>query len=130
MMGGMQGAMVDGTYLTGPELFRTAQVWAFNGVAGLTAEPFFAARRGETIVVNVVNDTAFPHAMHVHGHHFRVLERSGADINDRPWLDTFLIGPTQKTTIAFVADNPGKWLFHCHMLEHQAAGMKTWFEVA
>ncbi|VAX07178.1 Multicopper oxidase, partial [hydrothermal vent metagenome] len=34
-----------------------------------------------------------------------------------------------KTTIAFVADNPGKWLFHCHMLEHAAAGMSSWFEV-
>ncbi len=32
-------------------------------------------------------------------------------------------------TIAFVADNPGKWMIHCHMLDHQAAGMMTWFEV-
>ncbi|MEF2549182.1 multicopper oxidase domain-containing protein [Aurantimonas sp. E1-2-R+4] len=32
--------------------------------------------------------------------------------------------------VALEASNPGKWLLHCHMLEHQVAGMKTWFEVA
>ena len=129
MMGGMTGAVVDGDYLEGEALYRTRQVWAFNGVAGLAEKPFFSARRGETIVVRVINDTAFPRAMHVHGHHFRIIDRSGSEIDDTPWRDTFLVGPTQMTTIAFVADNPGKWLFHCHMLEHQAAGMKTWFSV-
>ena len=44
--------------------------------------------------------------------------------------DTFLIGPEQTTEVAFVAGNPGKWLYHCHMLEHAAAGMTTWFEVS
>ena len=129
MMGRMTGAIVEGNYLEGEALFRTKQVWAFNGVAGLAEKSFFSAQRGESIVVRVINDTAFPHAMHVHGHHFRVIERSGSKIDKTPWRDTFLIGPTQETTIAFVADNPGKWLIHCHMLEHQAAGMKTWFEV-
>ncbi|WP_338018609.1 multicopper oxidase domain-containing protein [Oricola indica] len=32
-------------------------------------------------------------------------------------------------SVSLVADNPGKWLYHCHMLEHAAAGMNTWFEV-
>jgi FtsP/CotA-like multicopper oxidase with cupredoxin domain len=66
----------------------------------------------------------------VHGHHFQILEREDSEIDEgRPWKDTFLIGPTQTTRIAFVADNPGKWLLHCHMLEHAAAGMTTWFKV-
>ncbi|MCB1487517.1 MAG: multicopper oxidase family protein [Bauldia sp.] len=130
MMGRMVGAIVDGQYIEGKALWQSGQVWAFNGVAGLAETPFFRAKAGETVVVRVINDTAFPHAMHVHGHHFRVLERSGSAIKHTPWRDTFLVGPTQTTTIAFVADNPGKWLFHCHMLEHQAAGMKTWFQVA
>ena len=129
-MGRMRGAVVDGTYLEGPELFETKQFWAFNGIAGLAKEPFFRAKKGESISVRVINDTAFPHAMHVHGHHFRVTDRGGATIDDNHWRDTFLVGSNQTTTIAFVADNPGKWLFHCHMLEHQAAGMTTWFEVS
>jgi FtsP/CotA-like multicopper oxidase with cupredoxin domain len=40
-----------------------------------------------------------------------------------------LLEPQKTAKIAFVADNPGKWMIHCHMLEHQAAGMTTWFRV-
>lgn len=135
MTGGAMGGMIEMIYqgrkLEGEE-FRTArQAWAFNGVANLADEPFFTARRGETIIVETVNRTAWVHAMHVHGHHFQVLGRSGSEVDEgRPWRDTFLIGPEQTTEIAFVADNPGKWLLHCHMLEHAAAGMNTWFEVS
>ncbi|ESR23980.1 multicopper oxidase family protein [Lutibaculum baratangense] len=131
------GAMADigdavhkGEPLVGEAFRRTRQVWAFNGVANLAEEPLFSAAGGESIVVEVHNATVFPHAMHVHGHHFRVVERSGSTVDEgAPWRDTFLIGPRQTTKIAFVADNPGKWLLHCHMLEHAAAGMTTWFEV-
>ena len=76
------------------------------------------------------NRTAWPHAMHLHGHHFRVVERNGKAVSDAPWRDTELVLSDERVRIAFVADNPGKWLFHCHMLEHQAGGMKTWIEVA
>lgn len=134
MTGGAMGGMVDiiykGRKLEGDD-FRTArQAWAFNGVANLAEDPFFEAHRGETILIETVNRTAWVHAMHVHGHHFQILNRSGSVVDEgKPWRDTFLIGPDQTTEIAFVADNPGKWLFHCHMLEHAAAGMNTWFEV-
>ncbi|MAS05197.1 MAG: copper oxidase [Ahrensia sp.] len=134
MTGGAMGGFAEITYkgrrLQGEDVQTTRQVWAFNGVANLADEPLFRAKRGETVVIETVNETAWVHAMHTHGHHFRVTERSGATVDDgRPWRDTFLIGPQQTTKIAFVADNPGKWLFHCHMLEHAAAGMNTWFEV-
>tara|TARA_R110002012_G_scaffold252031_3_gene430063 strand:+ start:5295 stop:5522 length:228 start_codon:yes stop_codon:yes gene_type:complete len=52
----------------------------------------------------------------------------GSD-ESKPWRNTFLIGPEQTTEIAFVADNPGKWHYHCHMLENVATGMNTWFTV-
>lgn len=134
MTGGAMGRMVETVYkgqvLTGEDFPRTGQLWAFNGVANLAEAPFGSVSRGETVMLEIFNDTSFMHAMHVHGHHFRVIEREGATIDDgRPWRDTFLIGPDQSVKIAFVADNPGKWLFHCHMLEHAAAGMNTWFEV-
>lgn len=135
MTGGAMGTMGVTTYngktLKGSDFSKTGQVWAFNGVANLATEPFFSAKRGETIVVETRNKTAFAHAMHLHGHHFRIIDRSGSSIDEgKPWRDTFLVGPDQIATIAFVADNPGKWLLHCHMLEHAAAGMNTWFEVA
>jgi FtsP/CotA-like multicopper oxidase with cupredoxin domain len=37
--------------------------------------------------------------------------------------DTYLMQPSEKVDLIFTADNPGLWLFHCHMLEHHAAGM-------
>ena len=51
-------------------------------------------------------------------------------IASRPdWRDTVLVNRGEAVKVAFVADNPGKWMLHCHMLEHQAGGMSTWFEV-
>lgn len=129
-MGRMVETVYNGKVLSGDDFRRTGQLWAFNGVANLAEDPFFSVKRGDSVILEVLNNTSFAHAMHVHGHHFRVIEREGATIDDgQPWRDTFAIGPSQKTRIAFVADNPGKWLFHCHMLEHAAAGMNTWFEV-
>lgn len=46
-----------------------------------------------------------------------------------------MVGPVgllicgETRTVALVADNPGKWLFHCHMLSQAASGMMTWLEV-
>ncbi|WP_375566095.1 multicopper oxidase family protein [Oceaniradius stylonematis] len=129
-MGNIGRVTYNGKVLEGSDFRDTGQVWAFNGIANLPETPLYSAQRGETIVIETVNNTAFVHAMHVHGHHFRVIERSGSEIDvGQPWRDTFLVGPQQTTRIAFVADNPGKWLYHCHMLEHAAGGMNTWFEV-
>ena len=50
-------------------------------------------------------------------------------VTGAPWRDTELVAPAERVRIAFVADNPGKWLFHCHMLEHRMAGMGTWINV-
>lgn len=134
MTGGAMGNFGNITYkgrkLATADIRATGQVWAFNGTANLAEEPMFIARRGETIVIETSNDTAFAHAIHLHGHHFRILrQRDDGAVGLSSWRDTFLIAPDQSTKIAFVADNPGKWLLHCHMLEHAAAGMNTWFQV-
>ncbi len=134
MTGGAMGRIGETTYngevMSGDDFVNFKQFWALNGVANLPEEPFFRVERNESVIIEVFNDTSFLHAMHVHGHHFRIIERIGVSIDEgQPWKDTFLIGARQTTRIAFVADNPGKWLFHCHMLEHAAAGMTTWFDV-
>ncbi len=98
-------------------------VWALNGVAGMPLEPLFKAERGQTAVVRLINEGRWPHAMHFHGHHFREVTEGS------PWRDTILLGPRETKEVAFIADNPGRWMLHCHMLEHQAGGMGTWFEV-
>ena len=128
-MGAMRSAVLDGEELTLRELAARGQVWALNGVAGMTETPLAAVRAGRSVVLHFDNQTAWPHAVHIHGHHFRVIARKGQPVADGAWRDTELVAAREKVTLAFVADNPGKWLIHCHMLEHQAAGMKTWFQV-
>lgn len=101
-------------------------IWSFNGVSGLPYEPWQRISKGETLRITLVNDTAFPHGIHLHGHHFYELD---ADGNAGALRDTTLLMRQQRRDILCRFDNPGKWLLHCHMLDHQAAGMKTWLEV-
>ena len=68
--------------------------------------------------------------MHLHGFAFRVLARNGRPSSRREWLDTVLVDPKESVEVAFVADNPGDWLFHCHILEHMEAGMYAPLRVA
>jgi FtsP/CotA-like multicopper oxidase with cupredoxin domain len=119
------GAEFEGRQMDMPALVERGQVWAFNGVAGMAEAPLFGLARGETIRLDLVNDTAFPHAIHLHGHHFREIRADGPG----PWRDTTLVAPGATAPIVLAGDNPGDWLLHCHMLGHQASGMKTWFRV-
>ena len=66
----------------------------------------------------------------LHGHSFRVISRNGKPTRYREWQDTVLMAPRERVEIAFAADNPGDWMFHCHILEHQAAGMMGVIRVA
>ena len=90
-------------------------------------EPLFTAERGETVLIRLINDTAWPHGMHLHGHHFRAIGSGG---EAGPLRDTLLMDGERTVEIGFVADNPGDWLLHCHTLEHSVSGMKTWFRVS
>ncbi|MEL7471095.1 MAG: multicopper oxidase family protein [Pseudomonadota bacterium] len=126
-MGGMRSAMIGGVETDIRELVRKGRAWAFNGVAEPPADPLLSVRLGETARISLKNDTRWPHAMHLHGHHFH---RMGPDGEVGPLRDTLLLDPGASADISFVADNPGAWLFHCHMLEHSAAGMSTWIDVA
>ena len=133
MMGGMMGRGMMGPGAApgaGGIDPRAGLFWALAGRSstGHDGAPLFQVKRGRTVVLNLPNRTAFPHAMHIHGHHFRLLDR--LDDGWKPyWLDTVLIQREQSARIAFVADNPGKWLIHCHMIEHMETGMAAWFEV-
>ncbi|NNK77943.1 MAG: multicopper oxidase family protein [Litoreibacter sp.] len=126
-MRGMDGAVYKGEQMDMRALMQEGQFWAFNGVAGMPDDPLVSAALGETVRVALGNDTRFDHAIHLHGHHFRDIR---ADGTLGPLRDTILVPPGQIREIAFVADNPGKWMFHCHMLSHQISGMMTWIDVA
>ncbi|SEN70496.1 multicopper oxidase family protein [Palleronia pelagia] len=126
-MGGMRSAMMGGQMMDMRDMAAAGKVWAFNGMADMDETPFIEADRGETIRIAMTNDTAWPHAMHLHGHHFH---RVAEDGSLGPLRDTLLMDRGETAEIAFVADNPVDWLLHCHMLEHSAGGMMTWLRVA
>lgn len=126
-MGGMRGAMMGGRMMGMRDMAAEGKVWAFNGMADMSETPLLEASLGDTVRIAMINDTAWPHGMHLHGHHFRQIR---ADGTVGPLRDTVLMSRGETVEIAFVADNPGDWLLHCHMLEHSAGGMMTWLRVA
>ena len=112
---------------TGRELAAEGLFWSLNGYAGRPEQPLASVGRGEPVLLEIVNDTMWPHAMHLHGHHFFELDQQGQPGHFR---DTTLVGPGQSQKVLFSAHNPGNWLLHCHMLGHHAAGMGTWLHVS
>jgi FtsP/CotA-like multicopper oxidase with cupredoxin domain len=132
MMGMMRSAVMDGRTVDMRTLMHNGLAWAINGVAarGHVHEPLLTLERNRSYVLELINDTAWPHPMHLHGHSFRVISRNGSPTRHREWVDTALLHRRERAEIAFVADNPGDWMFHCHILEHQAAGMMGTIRVA
>ena len=100
--------------------------WALNDVSGLPREPLLNVRRGTTARISLYNATAFDHVMHLHGHHFWEISETGKPGDYR---DGTLVRAGAARDILCVLDNPGNWMFHCHMLSHQADGMATWLRV-
>ena len=118
MMGGMGDApwSINGTSMTG------------DGQADMP--PLLILKRGRSYILTLRNETAWWHPMHLHGHSFLVASRNGKPNPRREWSDTVLIPPKQSVDIAFVADNPGNWMLHCHVMDHQMAGLMTVLRVA
>lgn len=130
-MGGMREAMWRGETRDMRALAMQNMFWAFNGVVHDMGEhghsdPLIDLSLGESARIGIANDTAFDHAMHLHGMHFSEVLPDG---NLGPLRDTLLVQAGSFADIAFAAHNPGDWLFHCHMLSHHAAGMGTWLRV-
>jgi FtsP/CotA-like multicopper oxidase with cupredoxin domain len=128
--GGMMGQMMMqrrgmGSMADMMQMMRSGKVWFMNGVAmmGHVMEPMLTLPRGRTAVIAMSNETTWWHPMHLHGHAFRVVSRNGVPTRYREWQDTVLVGPRERVEVAFVAGNPGDWMFHCHVLEHQESGM-------
>ena len=80
--------------------------------------------KGQRVVLDIRNASAMAHPMHLHGHHFQVVGLNGRALTGAV-RDTVLVPINATVSIAFDADNPGRWLLHCHNLFHMATGMMT-----
>lgn len=85
---------------------------------------------GDLQIWEVSNTSLMDHPFHLHGFFFQVLEENGKAPAYKAWKDTYNLKPGSKIKIAWMPDNrPGKWMYHCHIIEHHAAGMMANFEV-
>jgi FtsP/CotA-like multicopper oxidase with cupredoxin domain len=99
-----------------------------DGQTGM--KPLLTLERDRSYVLTLRNDTAWWHPMHLHGHSFRVLSRNGKSVPHRQRADTVLVPLKETADIAFVASNPGDWMLHCHVTDHQVSGMMAILRIA
>jgi FtsP/CotA-like multicopper oxidase with cupredoxin domain len=104
----------------------TRYIWSINNVAWNKDVPPLPIAAGERVELVMINRTGMPHPMHLHGHQFQVVEIDGKRFPGAV-RDTVLVPPGRRVVVAFDANNPGLWAFHCHLLYHLDAGMFTTF---
>lgn len=136
MMSGMGGGMMDGGNMMGGMMGGMGgATWSINGMSmtgdgQADMQPLFTLKRDRTHLLTLRNGSAWWHPMHLHGHSFLVVSRNGTPNPRREWSDTVLVPPKQTVDVAFVADNPGNWMLHCHVMDHQMTGLMTVLQVA
>jgi FtsP/CotA-like multicopper oxidase with cupredoxin domain len=107
--------------------------WAINkvpwgGDSDPTA-PLAELKLGKTYILRLANRTPHAHPIHLHGMSFKVLSSTSGLV--RPiFTDTYLVQPDEIAELGLVADNPGDWVIHCHIIEHQKSGMTAFLRVA
>lgn len=91
--------------------------------------PLATLELGKTYIFDLRNVTQYHHPIHLHGHTFTVLEMNGKKLENPFHTDTVLLGKNGRAKAAFVADNPGRWMYHCHVIEHMKTGLMGYIEV-
>lgn len=90
-------------------------------------------KKGDQVKVRIVNDAKSDHPMqhpfHTHGNRFVVLATNGIPNTNMAWKDTTLIRAGDTVDLLIDMSNPGKWMAHCHILEHLHSGMMIAYEV-
>lgn len=88
------------------------------------------AELGATEIWEIRNLVGMDHPFHLHGFQFQVLDRNGEAASQRQWKDTVNV-PGRETARFIVRydDYPGKWMYHCHILDHEDQGMMGVLEV-
>nr|WP_237690795.1 multicopper oxidase domain-containing protein [Paenibacillus caui] len=96
--------------------------FTINGVSYPDTPPL-DVKKGDTVRIRLINiDTMEPHTMHLHGMDFALVARNGSPLKSVETMNTVLIGPGETADIALRAEAIGKWVFHCHILDHTMNG--------
>jgi FtsP/CotA-like multicopper oxidase with cupredoxin domain len=106
--------------------------WTLNGVAGTGDHAHHVGAHlplGRFARVRFENASFRLHPMHTHGMLFKVLTRNGVPVDEPYWRDTALVHAKETVDVGMVPLDPGRWMMHCHILEHAEAGMMTTLDV-
>lgn len=95
-----------------------------NGRAFAGNTPTFAAKVGQDVAYHLIGFDSDFHNFHLHGHRFKDPHNA-----DGPFVDAPSFGPNETISVRFKEDNPGRWLWHCHVFTHQDMGMAGWYLV-
>jgi FtsP/CotA-like multicopper oxidase with cupredoxin domain len=88
------------------------------------------AELGATEIWDIRNLVGMDHPFHLHGFQFQVIDRNGDPVSQRKWEDTVNVPGFETARFIVRYDNyPGKWMFHCHILDHEDQGMMGVLEV-
>lgn len=99
------------------ERMDMVEYWCFNGKTFPATEPI-RVKTGDLVRVRFANITHMAHPMHLHGHWFRWIAQDGAPLPDPRPMNTIPVDPGRTVDIDFVANNPGVWPLHCHIVSH------------
>lgn len=106
----------------------SGQRWRINGL-DMPEEPIFEFQKGDYVRMNLINEANQEHPFHLHGQFFEILP-AGTPETEQPGLkDTVLVPGNSRVSIFARLDNPGRWMAHCHILEHAELGMMVEIEV-
>ncbi|MBD1554437.1 multicopper oxidase family protein [Pseudomonas typographi] len=124
-----------GKLSVGTALGRAPSLWQVNGVAWdiddktCAERPIARLQHGRSYILELRNLTQYQHPIHLHGMSFKVLASNKRHIEPY-FTDTFLLGRNERAQVALVADNPGTWMFHCHVIDHMETGLMAAIEVS
>jgi FtsP/CotA-like multicopper oxidase with cupredoxin domain len=102
--------------------------WQINGET-MPEDPLFTFQEGDTVRFTLVNRQGPEHPFHLHGQ-FMTISPDGRPETEQPGLkDTVLVPGRSTVEVTAFMDNPGRWMAHCHILEHAELGMMAEFMV-
>ncbi len=110
-----------------------ATFWSINrtpwpGDDAINTGPLAVLERGQSYILRFRNESPNIHPIHLHGLVFKPLRSNKRKIAAN-WTDTALLLKNETIDVALVADNPGDWAFHCHVIEHQKTGLAGFIRV-
>ncbi len=114
-------------------MFGGSELWGINlkswGNEGAgIPDPIARLKLGKSYIFKLTNNSNFTHPIHLHGYSWRVLSSNQGSLVGH-LTATVLIRPAEVVKVAFLADNKGKWMYHCHIVDHMVSGMMGYVEV-